>query len=67
MRAIEVYSRKYKIEDKCTYYVASVKNKYSVFERINDTAEVYDKMADAFSVLNKINDDIDEFSKCEDI
>lgn len=67
LRAIEVYSRKYKIEDKCTYYVASVKNKYSVFERINDTAEVYDKMADAFSVLNKINDDIDEFSKCEDI
>ena len=67
LRAIEVYSRKYKIEDKCTYYVASVKNKYSVFERINDTAEVYDKMADAFSVLNRINDDIDEFSKCEDI
>ena len=47
--------------------MANVKNKFSVFERINDTAEVYDKMADAFSVLNKINDDIDEFSKCEGI
>lgn len=67
LRAIEVYSRKYKIEDKCTYYVANVKNKFSVFDRINDTTEVYDKMADAFSVLNKINDNIDEFSNCEDI
>lgn len=67
LRAIEVFSKKYKIEDKCTYYMAKIKNEYSVFEKINDTSDVYAKMADAFSVLDKINDDIEESNNCEDM
>ena len=67
LRAIEVFSKKYETEDKCTYYMAKIKNEYSVFEKINDTSDVYAKMADAFSVLDKINDDIEESNNCEDM
>ena len=67
LRAIEVFSKKYETEEKCTYYMAKTKNEYSIFEKINDTSDIYAKMADAFSILDKINDDIEERNNCEDM
>ena len=67
LRAIEVFSKKYETEEKCTYYMAKTKNEYSIFEKINDTSDIYAKMADAFSILDKINDDIEECNNCEDM
>lgn len=67
LRAIEVFSKKYETEEKCTYYMAKTKNEYSIFEKIKDTSDIYAKMADAFSILDKINDDIEEYNNCEDM
>lgn len=67
LRAIEVFSKKYETDEKCTYYMAKTKNEYSIFEKINDTSDIYAKMADAFSILDKINDDIEERNNCEDM
>ena len=59
LRAIEVFSRKYYLNDKCKYYLASQNNDLQVtFEEVNDTSLIYDKMAKAFFILNDIEDSL---------
>lgn len=46
LNAIEVYSLKYKIDDKCKYYLASEKNKSVMIEDVtNHTEVIYEKLA----------------------
>lgn len=46
LNAIEVYATKYKIEDKCKYYLASAKEDFSVIEDVSDNIEaIYSKLA----------------------
>lgn len=59
LRAIEVFSRKYYLNDKCKYYLASQNNDLQVtFEEVIDTSLIYDKMAKAFFILNDIEDSL---------
>ena len=46
LRAIEVFSRKYYLNDKCKYYLALENEHLQVtFEEVKDTSLIYDKMA----------------------
>lgn len=59
LRAIEVFSRKYYLNDKCKYYLASENEHLQVtFEEVKDTSLIYDKMAKAFFILNDIEDSL---------
>lgn len=59
LRAIEVFSRKYYLDDKCKYYLASENEHLQVtFEEVKDTSLIYDKMAKAFFILNDIEDSL---------
>lgn len=49
LRAIEVFSKKYGITDKCKYYLANANVDTAVtFDEVTDTSVIYDKMANAF-------------------
>ena len=59
LRAIEVFSRKYYLNDKCKYYLALENEHLQVtFEEVKDTSLIYDKMAKAFFLLNDIEDSL---------
>ena len=46
LNAIEVYTAKYGISDKCKYYLASSKNEISYIEDVTDNIEaIYKKLA----------------------
>lgn len=66
LRAIEVFSRKYNLNDKCKYYLAKQDNESEViFNEVFDTSIIYEKMANAFSILNNIEDSITD-NTCDD-
>lgn len=56
INAIEIYSKKYKITEKCNYYLASLNSKNnSLFENVSeDTSPIYDKLAAPFDELDEI-------------
>lgn len=59
LRAIEVFSKKYGITDKCKYYLANANVDTAVtFDEVTDTSVIYDKMANAFTMLNVIEDNL---------
>lgn len=46
LNALEVYSKKYKIADKCRYYLAENREKYAVFQDVTaDREPIYAKLA----------------------
>ena len=46
LNALEVYSKKYKIEDKCRYYLAENRGKYAAFQDVTaDREPIYAKLA----------------------
>lgn len=66
LRAIEVFSRKYNLKDKCKYYLAKQDNESQViFNEVFDTSIIYEKMANAFSILNDIEDSLTD-NTCDD-
>ena len=66
LRAIEVFSRKYYLNDKCKYYLAKLDNESQViFNEVFDTSLIYEKMANAFSKLNSIEDSLTD-NTCDD-
>ena len=55
LRAIEVYSAKHKIADRCSYYMTELKeNKIEIVNTTNCTDEIYKKLAQPFTLLDKI-------------
>lgn len=60
LRAIEMYSRKYGMEELCDYYLASLNDRgYAEFNHVNDRLEsIYSEMAKPFSILNQMDDNI---------
>lgn len=61
INAIEIYSEKYKITEKCNYYLASLNSKNnSLFENVTeDTSPIYDKLAAPFDELDDIINEVD--------
>jgi hypothetical protein len=55
LRAIEVYSAKHKIADRCSYYMTELKeNKIELVNTTSCTDEIYKKLAQPFTLLDKI-------------
>lgn len=54
LRAIEVYSAKYRIADKCKYYLADIKNGDAFFEDVTtQTNKIYEKLVLPFENLQR--------------
>lgn len=54
LRAIEVYSAKYQIADKCKYYLADLKNEDAFFEDVTtQTNKIYEKLVLPFENLQR--------------
>jgi predicted ATPase len=52
LRAIEVYSNKYKIADRCNYYSADNKGDYAEITNVNKSiAKIYAKLSSPFQKL----------------
>lgn len=55
LEAIEVYSKKYKISEKCKYYLSKNENNFSFIEDVTDDIEqIYKKLAAPFQKLEDI-------------
>ncbi|MDU2061995.1 MAG: AAA family ATPase [Veillonella sp.] len=60
LRAIEVFSKKYELNQKCKYYLSKIGiNSLITFSEVENTTEIYQKMANTFSILNNISDELD--------
>lgn len=63
VNAIEVFSRKHQILDKCTYYLAEEKEENAVFKDVtNDPELIYKKLAEPFKILKEEEDRLHEDS-----
>lgn len=57
LEAIEVYSKKYDVQDKCKYYLATNVNNFSSIEDVTNNLEaIYSTFAAPFQILENIND-----------
>lgn len=57
LEAIEVYSKKYDVQDKCKYYLAKNVNNFSSIEDVTNNLEaIYSTFAAPFQILENIND-----------
>lgn len=57
LEAIEVYSKKYDVQDKCKYYLATDVNNFSSIEDVTNNLEaIYSTFAAPFQILENIND-----------
>ena len=60
LRAIEVFSKKYELNQKCKYYLSKIEvDSLITFSEVENTTEIYQKMANTFSILNDISDELD--------
>ena len=60
LRAIEVFSKKYELNQKCKYYLSIIGiDSLITFSEVENTTEIYQKMANTFSILNNISDELD--------
>lgn len=60
LRAIEVFSKKYELNQKCKYYLSKIgTDSLITFSEVENTSEIYQKMAKTFSILNNISDELD--------
>lgn len=61
LNAIEVFSEKYKITDKCTYYLAENEdNRSKIMDVTGDTEKIYRKLSSALQTLENIRGSIDD-------
>ena len=52
LNAIEVYSKKYEIEDKCKYYLSRLDGEKAVIDDVTDNTElIYEKLARPLQIL----------------
>ena len=57
--ALDVYSRKHNIKEKCNYYLAKSENDKAVFEDVTNNHElIYKKLAEPFEILSKEEDEL---------
>lgn len=55
LEAIEVYSEKYQITDKCKYYLTEISNNTSIIKDVTDSTElIYKKLAKPFQTLENV-------------
>ena len=59
--ALDVYSRKYEIKNKCNYYLAESEKEKAIFKEVTDEVElIYKKLAEPFEILSREEDEMNE-------
>lgn len=61
LEAIELYTKKYKVDKKTNYYLANIKDNHSIIELINDRIyDIYNEMAAPIEDLEELADRLGE-------
>lgn len=59
--ALDVYSKKYEIKNKCNYYLAELTNGKAFFNDVTNEVElIYKKLAEPFEILSREEDEMNE-------
>lgn len=60
MEALELYSKKYGISQRCNYYMASLKTDGAVFENVTENiSKIYKQMVDPTLLLSRLREDLE--------
>ena len=60
MEALELYSKKYKIAERCNYYLASLQEEGAIFKNVTDNiSEIYRQMVDPTLLLSQLREELE--------
>lgn len=61
VNALEVYSKKHSIEERCNYYLAKVEDDQAIMDDVSDNPEkIYKKLAEPFEILSREEDELND-------
>ena len=60
MEALELYSKKYRISERCNYYLASIQDNGAVFENVTENiSKIYKQMVDPTLLLSRLREELE--------
>ena len=60
MEAIELYSKKYEISEKCNYYLADIQGNGAIFENVTENlSKIYKQMVDPTLLLSQLREELE--------
>lgn len=60
LEALELYSLKYNISDRCNYYMSTLKDNGVVFENVSDNiSKIYKQMVDPTLLLSQLREELE--------
>lgn len=60
MEALELYSKKYKISERCNYYLASMQENGAIFENVTkNISKIYKQMVDPTLLLSSLREELE--------
>ena len=60
LEALELYSRKYEIAERCNYYLTSLQEEGVVFENVTENiSKIYKQMVDPALLLSRLREELD--------
>ena len=60
MEALELYSKKYGISERCNYYLAGLQDGSAVFENVtHDISKIYKQMVDPTLLLSQLREELE--------
>ncbi|MBP3769942.1 MAG: ATP-binding protein [Lachnospira sp.] len=60
LEALELYSLKYNISDRCNYYMSTLKDNGAVFENVSDNiSKIYKQMVDPTLLLSQLREELE--------
>ena len=60
MEALELYSQKYEISERCNYYLAGLQEDGAVFENVTDNiSKIYRQMVDPTLLLSRLREELE--------
>lgn len=61
LNAIEVFVKKYKVQDNCTFYASNInESKKAIFSEVSNTESIYSVLANPLQVLEDLEAEIDD-------
>ena len=60
MEALELYSKKYEISERCNYYLADMQENGAVFENVTkNISKIYKQMVDPTLLLSRLREELE--------
>ena len=60
MEALELYSKKYEISERCNYYLASIEGNGAIFENVTENiSKIYKQMVDPTLLLSRLREELE--------